>query len=761
MKKLTPLFLLLFAALSAFSQPQKRLDSLLEVHHKYPYQDSVKVIQLRGIFRQYVAMKDFGKGKPYADSAIAIAEKLPRKYSLQNTYVRMGTAYHGFSDYLQAVKYYNKALEAGRGLDAKRVDAGIYLNMGALYMSVPDYAKSLEAHQNAVQLFSELNEIGSLGSCYMNIGSIYQDLNQVKLASEYVNKALRIFESGEPEGRGVAVASDMLSKLYVQSSDADLSLLGIKPTEKLDKALVLLNRTRRIAEKLEDYTLLGSSLSDIAQVYEEKGNKQEALKYYLQSLAEYKRSDEVAGIADGYISLGSYYSRLKNYPESLSKLHYGLQLARQTGATGYQRRALQVLSEVHEKENRFDSSLFFYRQFIVMRDSIYNAEKENEITRKQLQLDFGIKEREYQLTQQLMEGKMQQQLLLAKQQEQEIILRKQQLQISDKEKSLQRLTFLQTQADLENQKSTQAILLKQAQQKAEFDRLIKDKQIAVQKVEINNNQILSAFLGAIALVVFGVAVFIFYSRRKTVKLNKLVSEQKLELEELVSVKDKIFSVVSHDMRQPVNSLISFTRILEDAEIPKEKLALYAAELKNNLSYTSALMENLLNWAASQMHGFKPSLQTVDVSDIATEVVNSLQAQLSQKGVTLSNSINKGNLIKADRDMTALILRNVLSNAIKYSYTGGMIALGVAHYGTTHLAVTIADQGTGISAEKVQLINAPAAHTIDSAYGTKKEKGTGLGLLLSKTFADMMGGRIVAESVVNQGSVFNIVLAKTA
>ena len=99
---------------------------------------------------------------------------------------------------------------------------------------------------------------------------------------------------------------------------------------------------------------------------------------------------------------------------------------------------------------------------------------------------------------------------------------------------------------------------------------------------------------AVALLMV-IAFLIYYNQRKTVRLNKIISNQKKELEQLSNVKDRIFSVVSHDMRTPINALISFIQLLENNHVSPEKLHLYASELKNQLTHTTNLMENLLNW----------------------------------------------------------------------------------------------------------------------------------------------------------------------
>ena len=235
-----------------------------------------------------------------------------------------------------------------------------------------------------------------------------------------------------------------------------------------------------------------------------------------------------------------------------------------------------------------------------------------------------------------------------------------------------------------------------------------------------------------------------------------MSKQKKELEQLGHVKDRIFSVVSHDMRTPVNALISFIQLLENNQLTPEKLHLYASELKNQLTHTSNLMENLLNWAASQMQGFKPNIQSLNLLETVNEVSKAMEQSASKKNVIIQHSIPADVQVMADKDMLALIVRNLIGNAIKFSFSNGVVELEA---GTVNgqTVFSVRDHGVGIKENKLQLINAPTAISIESSAGTQNEKGTGLGLMLCKTFASLMEGSIVARNAKDGGTEFQLML----
>lgn len=303
--------------------------------------------------------------------------------------------------------------------------------------------------------------------------------------------------------------------------------------------------------------------------------------------------------------------------------------------------------------------------------------------------------------------------------------------------------------------------LKELQAKYETD--IKDKTIESQTDQIAFNKKQSLFLWTGLGMLFCIAAVVFASQRRTSRLNRQITaqqqallNQKKELETVNSIKDKLFSVISHDMRTPVNSLISFTQLLRTGNLSTEKLGLYSAQLNLTLNHTSTLMDNLLNWAASQMQGFHPVLERVDIGVVLMDVLEGLQAQASAKTILINNAISMGTMIRADSNMIALVIRNLLANAIKYTPNNGEIQL-YANVSEKFLIITVADNGMGMDAEKMRLFNMATIQHIESTSGTDREKGTGLGLLLCKTFLKQMHGNITVQSNRGKGCRFDVAM----
>lgn len=427
------------------------------------------------------------------------------------------------------------------------------------------------------------------------------------------------------------------------------------------------------------------------------------------------------------------------------------------GVPDIQSDALLGLSEVHEKLNHFDSAYQYYKQYFVMRDTIFSNEKQKEFTRKQLQFEFDSKEREYKLNQQIAENKIRQQEVFTLQQQQELNLRSKQLTLTRREKEIEKLNYLQKQSELEAERQLKTAQLRQKDLAARLETSKRDHRIAEQQLQLRDDKNLTTLLIIMLFVFSGVAFVVYSAKQRASKLNKVISAQKEELEEMGRVKDRVLSIVSHDMRAPVSNLVAFNSLLErHVAIEPERMSLYMQQMKNTLDHTASLMENLLNWAASQMQGFTPVIERVDITQVVEHVLKGVQETLFKKKIAVDNQLSGGICVRGDRNMIELIIRNLVSNAVKFSNHQGKLELAIDQQ-HNKVVLSIKDTGVGMDDTKVFQINKPVIHALETTHGTDKEKGTGLGLMLSKHFVVMMGGSITVKSQPGMGSKFHIAL----
>ncbi|MCX6156691.1 MAG: PAS domain S-box protein [Ignavibacteriae bacterium] len=240
------------------------------------------------------------------------------------------------------------------------------------------------------------------------------------------------------------------------------------------------------------------------------------------------------------------------------------------------------------------------------------------------------------------------------------------------------------------------------------------------------------------------------SKRKNAEQALLESEKSLR--ELNATKDKFFSIIAHDLRSPFTSIIGFSNLLADQAKDKdyEEVRKYAEIIQSSSKRVMDLLINLLEWSGSQTGRMEHNPEYVELVSLINEVTELSVDMAQHKSISIIKTLPRIAPVQADKAMISAIMRNLISNAIKYSYPGGTIIIS-AEEQEKELIISISDNGTGIE-EK----NIPKLFRIDRNFttqGTLKEKGTGLGLILCKEFAEAHGGEIRVESEKGKGSKF--------
>ncbi len=234
-----------------------------------------------------------------------------------------------------------------------------------------------------------------------------------------------------------------------------------------------------------------------------------------------------------------------------------------------------------------------------------------------------------------------------------------------------------------------------------------------------------------------------------------IQQQNIQLEEVNNVKDKLFSVVSHDIKGPLSSLHLALTLAKTGDLSSEEFQELSAGLELRLIQTTEFIDNLLQWAKLQMKGETFEPDKLDLSGLAKESVRLLEHECRQKKITLVNNLSEPLDAYADLNMMRSVLRNLLTNAIKFTRPEGSITIS-AYRIDNKIIISIADTGVGIPKG-----NRERLFTISSVttQGTRQEKGTGLGLLLCKEFVEKNGGRIWFETEDGKGTTFYFSLPK--
>jgi PAS domain S-box-containing protein len=238
------------------------------------------------------------------------------------------------------------------------------------------------------------------------------------------------------------------------------------------------------------------------------------------------------------------------------------------------------------------------------------------------------------------------------------------------------------------------------------------------------------------------------------QLRKYAEEQV----ELNATKDKFYSIIAHDLRSPFQTLLGYSDMLRSnvKDLIPEKISGYSDNIHKATTETFRLLEDLLQWTGSQTGRIKANPEVIYVIELFYSIIKTYKDTAKNKDIVLYSNVIEDLFISADRNMVTTILRNFVSNAIKFTHREGQIVLDAKEY-ENEIQISVTDSGVGIKEENISKL-----FRIDSAFstkGTEKEKGTGLGLIICKEFAEKNNGTIKIESKIGIGSTFFLVLPK--
>jgi len=249
-------------------------------------------------------------------------------------------------------------------------------------------------------------------------------------------------------------------------------------------------------------------------------------------------------------------------------------------------------------------------------------------------------------------------------------------------------------------------------------------------------------------------------RERTQELQEKTEEviqQHKELERANNSKDKLFSVIAHDLRGPIGNLGNIMELILDGNLSNEETLEFLEMLREDTKNAYNLLENLLDWSRTQLGRIKKKPELIDLTKIINSNVSLLRGIAKAKNVQLASGITDELAAFADENMVKTVVRNLISNAIKFTPENGMVYI-FAEKGNAFVEVSVKDSGIGIPPENLPRI---FDDEYFATFGTNREKGTGIGLQLCRDFVDQNGGKIAVESEVGQGSRFYFTLPQTA
>ncbi|MCU0448911.1 MAG: tetratricopeptide repeat protein [Bernardetiaceae bacterium] len=642
----------------------------------------------------------------------------------------LGVVRNQQADYNKAIMHHFAALELAQKF-RDGVNQGRSLNnIGVVFTNQGKYTRALVYFHEAQKVYEKAKEFTFVNTIHTNVGIIHQNLKHYDQARESFQKAIRGHERNRNR-RGTAIALQNLARFYY--------LLA-----KYDSAMHFFEQAEHIYREIGEKSFLG-------RVYKSKGAIRVAFNQLDQAEADLKYGFSVATEVKDRKTQAQVQIEMANLRLKQHRPDEAAQLARQALATAEEIQSMEeiklaaaLVSDIYFQLEDYGQALSYYKVARTAQDSLDNVERQKAISN--LQSDFEIQSERKQREEDSVKNRQMMQLLRSRAELRQRQLLIEKYQLNDSNQLLLAVTE-RTEKEYDSLKQTSKAEAEMQQSQLIFQK----QQFNLQQAELRNKQqqrnLLMVSL-ALVLSVVAVLVWAYYQNRRK---NRELAARQAELQRLNATKDKLFSIVAHDLRAPFNGLKNSLELFDSQYISQTDFTHLANLLKQDVEGLNQGLDNLLRWAHSQMQGIEPQPLSVELGQKVDEVLQLYARPAADKNIDLINQVPIEVKAWVDPDHVRLLLRNLVNNAIKFTPAGGSVRVGATVGARTK--ITICDTGLGMTADEIgKLFNIEQHY---STRGTANEKGSGLGLILCKEFVEANQGQLTVESQKGKGTTFTI------
>lgn len=582
-----------------------------------------------------------------------------------------------------------EAFKIAKLIGDKKSQAKALNLIGVVYRNLANYDKAISAYKEALRLSEEAEDSIQIAFSKNNIGGIYRLQGNYSVSLKYILDALKIFEQKNDKD-GVSFCTVNIGIIYWRQHNHL-------------KALEYLNRTLQIREEIKDKPGGALALNLIAEVHFDLGDIETALKYYKQVEKKYEEINNKKGLADAWGGLGGVYYHKKSYKLALQ----------------YRIRALNMANKISYLEGQitnYNNIGRIYAQLKNYNEAEINFNKALKLATKTEIIDSQIECYKYLAEYNEIKKDYKQSLLYAWKYH----------ALRDSVLNFQNSAFIS-----------------QMESEYQIEKIRRQNDLLVRDLELNIRQ--RNYLLIIASLVIGFALGLYYLYSSKKKAN-------LKLRELNAMKDKFFGIIAHDLKNPFSAIFGFTTILlnEYDTLTEDEKRSFIKDIETSGKQTYRLLENLLYWSLSQTDGLEYNPEQLDLAELILQTFSLLKASASNKNISLVYDKKENSLAFCDEEMIKTVIRNLVANAIKFSFPNNSVTVNVED-SNNFKKICIEDNGTGIADElKGKIFSLENVYT---SKGTQGESGTGLGLILCKDFVEKNGGKIWFESNNGKGTKF--------
>ena len=601
--------------------------------------------------------------------------------------------YYMYSNVDSAYYYLNKGLKKFTESNYQYGIASMTKYLGILDASHGNLEMAKKREQEALGIFKELKDQKNIGITLNELGSIEGRKGNYDVATDFFISALKVnTDASDDDGKVVSYTN--LGMINGFTNNFDVSL------DYYNKALALVKDTNQVR------TICDLNIN-IGTVYGRKGEFKKAGEYIERAKEKSNKTELVDVYIYALLNLGIVYQNLNDNKTATEYLNEALQLTRQKNMPSEETQVTINLATLTMKSDP-KKSIALLDGALVIAKKLNSKSLLADIYFNLVEVNKGLGN--YKAVTELLEEEM---------------------NVTDSLYTIEKakeIANLQAVYELEQSNSK-----------------IKQLNLSMQQQQLRKDIMIVIVLSLIVIVVF---IGIYLTKKR--QLYKIVYQQKEELLKSNTIKDKLFSIIGHDLRGPLGNIYMVMELLE-SETDKQERQKTLDMLKTQTQYAINTLDTLLIWGNSHLNNNKAKPALIDVTEYINRSLQLLNIAAKQKNISFVNNIATGELTEVDPNHFDFIVRNLISNAIKYSYNGGTVEIDlIKDMLPGYKVFSITDHGVGIGAEQMAKIFEAIGK---STNGTVGEKGTGLGLMLCKEFAIANGGDVWVESSAGKGARF--------
>lgn len=676
---------------------------------------------VRGLGRYYQVLGkiesrcgQYDKAILHFDRAMAYFNEADDQLSFFETIKEKGNVHLFRSEFIQAMNYYASALEHYRRSNDSIGISRCLNNMGIIHKNRGDYVEALSVYQESLTYLDSIQDARDISQALINMGNLFVYLGSYDRALEHFGQALDIAERNNYQ---------KILSLCLSNSGVIQNKVG-----NYQEALNLYQRSLKVSRSQNDPVQISNCLINIGTNYADMNEPETGLVFVQEGLEIKMELDDDRTISNCYIHLADIYYLMDEHDKAIELFNLAIPIKEQLNDRDGLIRCYLGQATVALDLNQFQTAADMTDRALKIAREI--QAKEYIARAFQLKKDIALEQDNYRSAYRF---EMQYQLYRDSLIDEATARAAMEMEFRMRSKMLQ-----QENENLRIQSSLDQLLVKRRSTSYYF---------------------ILALATVLLLALIHVVYYMRRHKRTSLKLeekNMVITRQNLKLDQVNKTKDKMMSIIAHDLRGTIGNQLTAVEVLdrieedEEREIDRKSLL---GNLKNSASYSLELLENLLHWSRLEEGESKYYPEEVKLNMLVNNCLSLYSESARKKGLIMVQEMEEIVTCYIDKVMMETIFRNLISNAIKFSNSGGTVTVGlILKDGMVHFRV--ADQGIGISKEEQEKL---VQNRGTSRRGTANEKGAGMGLTLVREFTRIHNGELHIRSETGKGSTFEVVI----